>query len=429
MTYRIGVRGCQHLGYADKRLLRVNASGRNQRAVDGHVAHRLTMEAMLAEGVDGIVDGGDLFHVSRPLPGDVEHAISVDDMRLDASARPWLVANSGNHDADTGAGMSAVATVHRPSLDARCVFPGSRDGKGPHPGYYEIHHPAGGPPLHFVSHYGLDPAIPDRLGVTIHPAPRDDDDVSLLFCHGVFTGDARLRIASERHGAQRLIPESWVAEFPAGALLSDFHSLGPVPTTPGTVWYTGSAVRRGFSDTPGARGWLLTTINDAGVVTIEPQAVWQRPQHDLGPVDANGLAVASIDDIVLDMLGNSDWHDPESETLTGDGGHLLRMKITGTTTAQRAAISRLRAGWTRQAQGALQLLVDCPADRDNQPERDGESPTPVGVRHGTLADDLLVRAQARTGRVGALLEPAPELNAERALGQARALLAAHEDGV
>src|SRR5690349_17758755 len=93
--YKIGVRGCQHLGYAARNMRLDRTTGWNQRVVDGHIAHGLIMHDMINAGVDGIVDGGDLSHWNKPVPRDIAIANRVDDLRV--SAGTWAIATPSYH--------------------------------------------------------------------------------------------------------------------------------------------------------------------------------------------------------------------------------------------------------------------------------------------------------------------------------------------
>jgi hypothetical protein len=345
--YRIGVRGCQHLGYATRNMRLDRTTGWNQRVVDGHIAHTLIMQDMIHAGVDGIVDGGDLSHWNKPIPRDIEVANRVDDLRVAAGI--WAIANSGNHCAGGGADLSAMSIMHRPHLGMNAVYPdpkrGPDDGTGPHPGLYEIHRPVDGLALHCVSHYGLDRSLADH-GICIDPQPLPGC-VNLLFGHGVFDAGGRLYHCVNPHGEERPIPVDWAHRDWDAVLLSHYHTAGPVPGfdtgAHGQVWYTGSALTRGFSDEAGPRGWLLVTIHDTGRVAIELRTVWQRPQFDLPPIDATELSVADLDDIVIGNIGAVTLEDEESALISGDGGAIVRQVIGNTVPAQRQALSA-RAG-------------------------------------------------------------------------------------
>lgn len=424
-SYRIAIRGCQHLGYAvDDLTRRHQGTGWNQRIIDGHVAHRLTMESILETGVNGIVDGGDLFHWSHPRPRDIEHALRVDDLRADVTDRPWLVVNTGNHDAGSATAISAAAVLHRPALQAHVVFSDRHHtGPGPHPGHYEIHTPVAGAPvrLHLVSHDGLaGTSHGDASGADIAPWPVDDDGVDILFAHGILGADPRLRQLAERHGAERLIPDEWPKRAWAAVVLSDFHTLGRIPSFPATVWYTGSAVRRGFADDAGPRGWVQADVADDGTVTLTPRHSWQRPQHDFPVIDAGGLTVAEIDDLVTARLQAGPWHDDETERLTGDGGYLLRQLITNTSVEQREGIATLRGEWLRLAAGALQWTVQFP-ERRGIAAHTTRGRASLTHRVDDLGEEL--RKRSRTGRVGQVLDVAPPAMREPVLDTALDLLA------
>jgi DNA repair exonuclease SbcCD nuclease subunit len=345
--YRIGVRGCQHLGYAARNMRLDRTTGWNQRVVDGHIAHTLIMQDMIAAGVDGIVDGGDLSHWNKPIPRDIEVANRVDDLRVAAGI--WAVANSGNHCAGGGADLSAMSIMHRPHLGMNAVYPdpkrGPGDGTGPHPGLYEIHRPVDGLALHCVSHYGLNRSLADH-GIRIDPQPLPGC-VNLLFGHGVFDAGGRLYKCVNPHGEERPIPVDWAHRDWDAVLLSHYHTAGPVPGfdtgAHGQVWYTGSALTRGFSDETGPRGWLLVTIHDTGRVAIELRTIWQRTQFDLPAIDATELSITELDDIVIGNIGDTTLEDEASAHISGDGGAIVRQVIGNTVPAQRQALSA-RAG-------------------------------------------------------------------------------------
>lgn len=360
--YVLGVRGCQHLGYGNRRMRLHPGTRWNQRVVDGHLAHELTTRAMLDAGVHGIIDGGDLTHRARPVPRDVELANRVDDLR--ARAGIWGIGNSGNHCAGAGTDISAMGAMHRPDLGMNAVYPDPRrgpgDGIGPHPGLYEIHRPADGVAIHAVSHYGLDRGLADE-GIHIDPAPLPGH-VNLFVCHGVFAADHRLYNCINPHGQERPIPLEWASRGWDAMLLSHYHSLGAVPGHdhggPGQVWYTGSSLTRGFSDELGERGWLHVTVEDTGRVHVEARTIWQRPQYDLPLINAADLTTADIDNLVTDRIAGLDLEDETSAKLTGDAGAIARQRIAGTTAAQRAALRKVEPRWARLTALAASWQID-----------------------------------------------------------------------
>lgn len=419
--YTIGVRGCQHLGCQSAGMRIHKDTGWNQRVIDGHFAHEATMKSMLAAGVDGIVDGGDLTHWNRPLPRDVEVANRVDDLR--AAAGVWAVGNSGNHCAGGGNDLSAMGVMHRPALGIHAVFPnpdrGLDEGIGPFPGLYEVHTSESNPDLpdgialHFVSHYGLSKHLPD-VGIDIDPTPLPGH-VNLFFSHGVFATDERLYQCVDPHGEERTIPGEWALRGWDAMILSHYHTLGAVPGygdgDRGQVWYTGSSFRRGFADEPGQRGWLAVTIHDTGHVKITPHAIWQRPQHDLPTIDASDLTVGDLDEAVTANLGAIDLHDGESARLTGHGGAIVRQRVTGTTAAQRQGLAGLHGRYANLTQDAAYWKIETVNHVAHRASATGHSERAVTARVTDFAAALSERKDRLVHDVGvpeALREPVAE---------------------
>lgn len=407
MALVLGVRGCQHLGYAAAGM-RLNKRTRwNQRVVDGHYAHRATMASMIDHEVDGMIDGGDLTHWNKPLPRDIEHANRVDDLRHGANI--WGLGNSGNHCAGGGFDISAMGMMHRPSVGMHTVYPDpTRDGAGvgPHPGLYEIHDQSSIPQipegiaLHMVSHYGLSRHL-GNINIDPQPIP---GKLNVLFAHGTFAADERLFHCLNPHGEERPIPPEWVRRGWEAVLLSHYHSLGPIPgfddQPRGQVWYTGSSLRRGFSDDAGARGWLKVTLDDSRPPSIETVPIWQRPQHDLPVIDADGLSVADIDDLVTDHLAAIELTDDVSAEHTGDPGAIVRQRLTGTTPAQRTALRELKGRYLNLTAGAA-WWSGLTYDRATDPSVPNHS---VGRELASAATDFSADLRGRfnrlSGRVG-----------------------------
>lgn len=425
--YKIGVRGCQHLGYQPQGMRLNTATRWNQRIIDGHVAHELTMRSMLDAGVDGIVDGGDLSHHSRPLPRDVEAANRVDDIRVQAGV--WAVGNSGNHCAGGGSDLSAMGVMHRPDLGILAVYPDAKrgvgDGIGPHPGLYEIHtadtHPnlPEGLALHFVSHYGLsrDLAV---VGINVDPTPLPGH-VNLFFSHGTFETDERLYHCIDPHGEERPIPTEWAHRGWDALLLSHYHTLGAVPgygdCDRGQVWYTGSSLRRGFSDEPGVRGWLQVTVHDSGKVSIDVKPIWQRLQHDLPVIDAQGLTVSDIDDQVTAHIAAVPLTDSEAGTLTGDNGAIVRQVVLNATAAQRQGLAALRGRYMELSSDAAwwRMTFDKPISTAQAGLRSLDGDRAVTARVTDFAGELRRRSDRLLHAIGV-----PETLATPVMAQAQA---------
>jgi len=249
--------------------------------------------------------------------------------------------------------------------------------------------------LHFVSHYGLDKSLADS-GIRIDPEPLRGN-VNLLFCHGVFDADGRLYQCINPHGEERPIPSDWAHRGWDAVLLSHYHTAGPIPGFGNDgqcqVWYTGSALTRGFADEPGPRGWLLVTVHGPGAVDIELRTIWQRPQFDLATIDATELSPTDLDDILAANITGIPLADEESALISGDGGAIVRQVIRNTSPAQRQALSARAGRYANLARDAAwwniayEQRTDAPvAPGGSQPGRD------LTRRYTDFAAELRLRA-------------------------------------
>ncbi|WP_347956207.1 metallophosphoesterase family protein [Gordonia aichiensis] len=432
-VFSLGFYGCAHLGYRMSGMARQHPSGLNIREVDGYAAYEQVMAGMIAAGVDVIVDGGDTFHTHTPTPRSIDEALRIDDLRVAAEIE--RITNSGNHDAASSTQVSAVASVHRPTLGSRAVFPRQErngdDAVGPWPGLYEVHQPNPDLPLylHVVSHYGLNPRLADR-GIDIDPQPVPDA-VNILVAHGIFSADDRLFGADDRHGATRIIPSEWVDRGFSASILSDYHTPGPIPgfgpddRKAGQVWMTGSVIGRGFSDDICTRGWLLVELGEDGYVTVTLKPVWMRPQRDFEPIDCTGSSVADINELVHRRLAEQDWWDDQSAEITGDGGWILRQQLIGATPTQRHGVRALAGEWSAAAGQAAYWGVSFAGNALRDAVDGGEHPDrKIGRNSGGRAfsyiDDFTSRRDH--GRVAAVIAGASNEVREAALSKVTATL-------
>ncbi|KLN72921.1 hypothetical protein ABM90_03520 [Rhodococcus erythropolis] len=418
---KAGFFGCAHAGYGMRGMARKHPAGPNIREVDGYVTYELVQRDMISKGVDCQINGGDGFHVHHPSVRAVNEERRVDALRI-AAGIPAVV-NTGNHDAGAGTSVSAAALLHQPDLGRLAVFPDPGravdDLIGPQPGYYEVHQPIPDVPfyLHVVSHNGLDPRLPER-GIIVDPQPIEGG-VNILVSHGIFSADGRLFGADDRHGAERVIPEEWVNRGWDQSILSDYHTPGPIPgfgpddgRERGQVWMTGSLIGRGFSDEICARGWLLLELTTDGRVTVTPQYVWRRPQIDFDTIDARGKTIEQINTIIRERLAESDWWDDESAEISGDGGYILRQKISYTTGGQRHGLRALAGEWAAAAGRAAYWAFawEHPLPGDGGPRLATEPETRTGSDHRRRTVDLAQAFTDRTdeGRLGAMLRAMAE---------------------
>jgi DNA repair exonuclease SbcCD nuclease subunit len=270
-----------HLGYRAK--TKSNEKGINIRVQDGYNAFKEIVTQIIHSEVkiDAVIIAGDLFHSSHPSIRDIAFAQWY--LRLLAKHGIPVYSLAGNHDAnDIRAEMAAVAAVDDPD---RKIF-------ALHKPYarYEL---ADGILLHSVSHHGLHgdeaPEITPELGsvnlFTTHGAALDPKNQALMRCAD-----------SPR---EQFIPiEMIVDETFTAKLLGHYHSRYAVGGEGFNAWYSGSTIRRGFSDAPGERGWILVQVDGNGKTTWTPKNIHQRPQYDLDPIDADGLTSSEVMDLL-----------------------------------------------------------------------------------------------------------------------------------
>lgn len=259
---------------------------------------------------------------------------------------------------------------------------------GPLPGMYEVHQPEPDVPLylHMVSHTGL-----AHIGRGVDPRPLPGG-VNVLFAHGIFMGDSRMQQMLESHGEQRVIPRGWAD--------------------------------RGWD----AVLWLRVDVQADGAVQVSKQTIWQRPQMDLPVIDSQDLTAGEVDATVRRNVEGLSWWDAASADITGDGGFIVRQRITGVSAGLRRALTPLRGAWDDLAKdgrsGAAWWAVDVKAAAT--PDVAG----PVGSRLVTarvadFAAELTTRL-AGEGRVAGAVQDIPAARRDEVVALARSYLAADD---
>lgn len=281
MTLNIAFFADSHLGYRAK--VKNNSKGINVRVQDGYDALRDITRGILTSDVpiDAVIHGGDFAHTSQPSVRDI--SVGNFYLRKLAEAGIPVYGVGGNHDSsDIRADLPAVAAYHDPERKIHMVYEPYKK--------FEI---ADGVMLHAMSHHGLHegdaPEIKvssDVLNVfTTHGAAIDPKNQTLLRC-----------IDSPR---EQIIPVELITEGMFNVtLLGHYHSRYAVGNDVLNTWYAGSAIRRGFTDDPGNRGWLLIQIEPNGQVKVTPKDIPQRPQFDLPVIDAADLNPSEIMDLL-----------------------------------------------------------------------------------------------------------------------------------
>lgn len=291
MPYTIAFMADSHLGYSAR--CRSHSSGLNMRVRDGYLGFRETVDQILEVRPDVVIDGGDLFHRSHPGISDIAWARRQLE-RLSAAGIPVVVV-TGNHDFANDRGKSpATVAVDDPG---RGIFAVSEP--------YRVIRPVPGLAIHAVSHVGL------AAAARVVPEPVDGE-VSILTSHGAAQVPGHEIFATVDSPGEAVIGYDLLTMPWAATLLGHYHGMGSLPgfeQGPGQAWYAGSLLRRGFSDPAGGRGWLLVTVEDSGVVSVERRYISQRPQFDLPVIDAAGGTAVTVEEAIRENLRSVDVTD------------------------------------------------------------------------------------------------------------------------
>lgn len=282
MVYRIAATGDQHLGYSSGN--KVDEKQRNLRRVDGHKAFGEVVTDIIAhkDQIDSVLIPGDIFHTSHPE--NLDMMIANHYLRELSKAGLPVDVFDGNHD-----------TTKRRSEPSAVAVLGDRDrGIRAHYDPYVIEPLADGVYLHMVPHAGL--AINEAP--TLKPVA---GAINIYSTHGAAVDPANQALMRCLHSpGEQVIPPDVILDSEFNLrILGHYHSRAFVGSKDLNTWYTGSTVRRRFSDERGARGWTLFTIHDDGRVEVEHHDIFQRPQYDLDVINAEGMNVEQVQEVLL----------------------------------------------------------------------------------------------------------------------------------
>jgi DNA repair exonuclease SbcCD nuclease subunit len=280
-TFNIAFFADSHLGYRAK--VRSNENGINIRVQDGYDAFRETIKQIIESDIkiDAVVHGGDLFHYSKPTIRDIATAQFY--LRELAKRGIPFYGLAGNHDAtDIRSELAAVAAVNDPDKNIHALYePYAR---------YNI---GDGIVLHSVAHHGLGAEeAPKVIPVS--------DSINLFTTHGAALDPKNkdlMRCADSPR--EQMIPvELIIDDAFAAKMLGHYHNRYAVGGDILKTYYSGSSIRRGFSDDAGDRGWLLFKISPDGSVDVEGKNIKQRSQFDLDVIDAVDLSASNVMDLL-----------------------------------------------------------------------------------------------------------------------------------
>lgn len=387
MVTRIAAFGCAHLGYTTN-CRRNLPDGTNPIAADGYAAHHQVMEiaARYTQDHHGtIIDAGDLFHTPKPGPKDIVEALKADLQRwYTPDAHPTRrLSIPGNHDRAGATTIPATVVMgYRDNL--HCVAPDVPTGKGDPrcrvvvPGFYEIWDvtnddgctPTTRTYVHMVNEQVLAPTA-GSMNTKVDPQIVDGG-INLLVTHGIIpdmNGTVAYHHGADERGGERVIPLDWFNRGFDLAVLADYHTpdSGMIADTP--YLYTGSAVRRGFSDAECDRGVTLIEVDDDGAMQVGFKPIPQRQKVDL-TVDCDGVGASEIIDTVDSALNDIDPVDTTAQHRTGEGGKLIRITLTNVTDTIRPGLSDAHARWVAALTDALSVSIQVKAP-DAVPDEEG----------------------------------------------------------
>lgn len=325
-SFNIAFFADSHIGY--QAYSRTTSQGRNIREQDGYNALHETITQIIdsPEKINAVIHGGDLFHTSQPSMHNiatVQHYLRV----LSKNNIPFF-GIAGNHDVtDNRSMLASVAVVNDPDKQIHTLYKPYQ--------VYDISR-KDGIFLHSVAHHGLSgDEAPKIAPVT--------DGVNIFTTHGAALDpkNAALMKCQDSPREQVIPPEMVLDDSFVVKLLGHFHSRYAVGGKELNTYYAGSSIRRGFSDEPGARGWLLVKIFPDGRISVENKDISQRPQYDLPLIDATGLSGSQVQDIIETQILSTRRDELDTQF---DLKHapIVRQKIINASRGVRTGIDRMQ---------------------------------------------------------------------------------------
>lgn len=393
MTARYAFFADSHIDYRAR--VKSNAKGINVRVQDGYDAFRETISQIINHDtkIDGVIHGGDLFHSSQPTIRGISTVNFY--LRKLAEAGIPFYGLAGNHDAtDITSEMPAVAAVNDPD---RKIFAQYDP--------YKVYELESGLLLHSMSHHGLHEGQAPEIKVS-------SDNVNLFTTHGAALdpkNQTLLRCLDSPR--EQIIPVELVTEGMFSAvLLGHYHSRHAVGSAILNTWYSGSAVRRGFTDEPGERGWLLIEVEPDGHVTVTPKNIYQRPQFDLEGIDATDKTASEVMDLIeLNLAGTLDLSKEP----------IVRQRVLNTTRTLREGLDHKRI--SELTEHTLSWQLEYPKGEKVEKESSTEKASLSQDRKIDVIDNYRRFAEAASKKVPEAYREIVVADAEKYLSEARDL--------
>jgi len=316
MSFKLALVSDLHIGYASTRV--VDEQKINLRVGDGYRALAEVITGIIESGADAVVVPGDTFHVPEPKIRDIVYAQNQFRRFYEAGIPVYILA--GNHDAlDIASEIAASRVLHDP---LRKLYS--------HVEPYVEYEIADGINLHMVSHHLYNDQADTFKSVKPH-----EGTINIFATHGsVIDPLLQMKLHTEQSPREVVIPNTLLTEKGwSYNLLGHIHERGWVGSsdkktdTSGTrTFYSGSTLRRGFSDkqVPLGKGWTLWTIDPDGTFTPEFHNITQRPQDDFKIIDAANLTADDVTDLMIRNLKKSHGY---GEGMDFKSAPILRQRV------------------------------------------------------------------------------------------------------
>lgn len=292
---RIAFFADSHAGYRSYR--RTTPDGTNCREQDGYDSLGEIVSKIIEEHekkkIDLVLHGGDLFHSSVPSVKSI-YNVQKQLTRLALALQCPIIIVCGNHEYNDN--ISAL-----PSTAVLCALEPL--------GVIPIYEPVkkvrvGDVMVTSITHSGA------LLGEDLYrhkEATPVKGMFNICLSHGAAWDENNILKRCMDSPRELILPKKLVTSS-AYDTKFDLLTLGHIHSrlnmnSDGSCFYAGSALRRGFSDSPGRRGWTLLTVGGDGGFSREDFDIWQRPQEDV-KINVSGLSASEGIEKVEESLKN-----------------------------------------------------------------------------------------------------------------------------
>lgn len=409
MSFKLALVSDLHIGYASTRI--VDDQKINLRVGDGYRALADIVTQIIEQGADAVLVPGDTFHIPEPKIRDIVYAQNQFRRFYEAGIPVYILA--GNHDAlDIASEIAASRVLHDP---LRKIYS--------HVEPYVEYEIADGINLHMVSHH-----LYNDQADTFRKIKPHEGAINIFSTHGsVVDPLLQIKLHTEQSPREIVIPNSLLNEKGwSYSMLGHIHERGWIgskdkknDTSKTRTFYSGSVLRRGFSDkdVPLGKGWTMWTIEPNGTFTPEFFHTKQRNQNDFKIIDAANLTASDITDLIIKNLKNSHGY---GEGLNFREAPILRQRVVNLAPAKHQSLDwkSISANSDHAMQWSLKTTTQ--AEESNDPNKtDGLATENADILR--VYEDWVDKSEAIT-RVS-------KDHKDLVVGQGRKLIESGRDGV